>query len=259
MKIAVCLYGQPRTWKHTAKWITTQYNGEVDFFCSAKNYNNEAIISNDNGITVINQEARHLEVAEINKLFQRFNPIRQRIEQYGQFEGYGPSHYLFKSMYASLLLKQQFELSSGTKYDVVLLQRYDIVTGPDINWFSKFKANDFSHDKIYVGAPHRYFPHEAYQYGMNDWLFGGSDIAMSLLMASLINVFNPGRYNDKTADNHSFTSHVILKNICNSLGIQVLVDPLLDSRILRDSLAKTIQPTIEEIQLNWDKLTEVDK
>lgn len=258
MKVAVCLYGQPRTWKHTKDWITTQY-GQVDYFCSVKNYNNQVSMVYENGISMIHQEAKHVEMDEINKLFQAFNPIRQRIEQYGQFEGHGTSHYLFKSMFSSLLLKQQFELASGTHYDVVLLQRYDVVTGPNINWFDDFKANDFANDKIFVSDTPRYFPNEGMRFGINDWILGGSDTAMSLFMAGLVNRFNPGYYGYKSADNQLFTSHVVLKNLCDDLGLTVQEDSNLNSRILREDIAINIKPTIEEIQLNWQKLTPENK
>ncbi len=254
MKIAICLYGQPRTWKHAAGWILDQYQGNVDYFCSVKNFNNSTTTTLENGVAVIQHEPKFVSDYEITQLLQTFNPVRKRVERFGEFVGYGPSHYLFKSMCASLLLKQQHELATGVKYDLVILQRYDLVTGPDINWFKSFKLNDFTNDKLYVGAEEEYKPHEGFHRGISDWIIAGNDAVMSMLMASLINAFNPSKYGHKTADNHLYTSHVILKRICSSLDIMVQVDQNLNSLILRESTVD-LASSMVDIKKNWDLLS----
>ena len=124
-KIAVCMYGQPRTALSCLANIQSFYNIpdiEIDFFCSIKSYN-----PNDN--TRSESEHAHTNVfkPEIENIVNRHYQSVDHSVLPLIIDKALPV-YAFKAMSGiidTLYLKQKHEAATNSYYDFVVLQRYD--------------------------------------------------------------------------------------------------------------------------------------
>ena len=160
LKIAVCLYGQPRTAIYCIPWIkktfeslkgiTTnsffpvidqqliykdqvEYNKvQVDYFLHLKNYN---IYTNTSGDDSNFQLL--VDDSEIKEIINEINPVSYKISTYDEEKELlvasprSSFSAMFSSINTALNLKKKHQLRTGQQYDLVALHRYDSLLGPD--------------------------------------------------------------------------------------------------------------------------------
>lgn len=138
MKIAICLNGQPRTWKQCyPRWMEIlQPQGEIDFFFHMWNYNTlpNLLATYNGGIPIIDEPLTQEEMDDIvntlnpkkfifesRKPISYWNSLIPVDKQFGQW-----SCEQFYSLYYSSLLKREYEIGNDFRYDVVLRIRTDL-------------------------------------------------------------------------------------------------------------------------------------
>ncbi len=214
MRVAVCMYGQPRTWRSCVEWIQDNYahGANPEYFCSVKNYNTDKFTD----------EIEILEDIEVNELLDVYKPALHFIEKYGTFAGAGAFSSMIQSIVSTINLKQQYELQHGMLFDYVVLQRYDAIGGPHTNWLGEvLSATELEPMTILSSNPHIYFGPEAFKRGVGDLILVGHNTAMDALAGNLINNFNPGEYSVKTSDYHFVSPSVSLLEACTHHNILV--------------------------------------
>lgn len=255
MKIAVCLYGQPRTWAYTHEWIKEQYRGlDVDYFCSMKTFNTSPT----------QPDPEVISWDELGALTHAFDPRRS------SFAHPNPPHTsasapAFKALFDANALRQQYESDTGTEYDYVVLQRYDALTGelrdgtvhpagltqfiPELAW-----------DGIAVGSiAHNRIGNEAWHMGMSDWALLGTSFAIDTLCAMLLNRFSLIGNSEQLHDVFGMLAHTGLHDICMKNRLNVTVVDLHETLIRPvacDILDPDLKPAekIIEIQTYWDQI-----
>lgn len=144
MKIAICLNGQPRTWKQCyPKWIEIfQPQGEVDFFFHMWNYNTlpNLLATYNGGMAIIDEPLKQEELDDIVQtikpkkfVFESRKPIEYwntKIPVDQQFGFWSKEQ--FYSLYYSSLLKREYELANDFRYDAVVRLRTDLFFTEDI-------------------------------------------------------------------------------------------------------------------------------
>lgn len=187
MRIAICLSGQPRTWKKCyPSWnsmfekIRQEYNAEIDIFSHIWDYNTPPHgvlmisnqVKNENGdyLTVkgdlITEEEKSefidtikpkmflFETEEINKT----KPGECREENKKYIHVYGQSILdwaagQFYSVMMSTHLKKKYELENSFRYDICIRMRCDLFFEEhQINYFLNKQSNEFiipKHNTIY--------------------------------------------------------------------------------------------------------------
>lgn len=236
MKTAICLYGQARTWKYAGPWIKSQYNG--DYFCATKDFNNQ----------YAGKEEQVIEESELIDLFDFFNAKSVFVEHKGDFNGYGPAHYLFSSMIRAWKLLEDYQTLHNCFYDTVFMQRYDTVCF-NWNW-----PDSFPHNTVVFGNPNRYHPHEGASMGLQDWILAGSNAAIGALMASLLQDVYA---RESAHHNNLFSAHVILQKAIERSNIRVQTNDSCEAVLLRPDIADHIDefPSPDHIKENWLILT----
>jgi hypothetical protein len=130
IKIAVCLYGQPRKLEYTSKYIKKYYdneNYEIDYFCSAKTY--YEWFTDKRKLGIIETDDAN-EIAE--KISKIYNPkslriIPKRLDDLCDYDKIQKIHLAFAD---SILLKSEYEALNNFHYDITILQRYDSIIYP---------------------------------------------------------------------------------------------------------------------------------
>jgi hypothetical protein len=153
--IAVCMYGQYRTGDACLEYIKEFYNIEdinVDFFCSLKNYEtsqsrlqyNKDTSDNIQGDTVITSEDELWR--QIDNIQKHLSPITLTVcttEDDNQFVDTPFSTTSNASLPAwtnIIMQKQAHECKTDITYDLVVMQRYDVIIAPR-NSFKKIVSD----------------------------------------------------------------------------------------------------------------------
>jgi hypothetical protein len=142
MRIAICLSGQPRTWKKCfPRWMELfGHQGEIDFFFHLWDYNSlPRLLSSKTQILdePISEEEKNDVISTLNPkkyVFDSKKPISYWNCNLPTSEQFGPwcidQYY---SRYYVSLLKQEYELENNFKYDIVIWQRADLYAMPETN------------------------------------------------------------------------------------------------------------------------------
>ena len=227
MRIAVCMYGQPRTWKKCVDWIQESYDLEgstIDYFCNVKNYNTEKATGVKTKISD----------AEIDQLLLDYSPKKHFVEQIDGFNGHGGFSSTMLSIVNSINLKQMYEQEKGILYDLCILQRYDCLTGPEQDWLYRFIVDTNPKTMaIYITKDFIHFGQDCFKAGITDLLIMGHNTAMDALAANLINNFCPGSTMEKIVDAHLYTPHVMLRDACMQNNIRI-IEYAIDSLLIRE-------------------------
>jgi len=144
--IAICMYGQYRTGDACLEYIKRFYecdNVNIDFFCSLKPYettytrqvyndkNNRELLDQDQ-LTDKQVSYQH---EQINKYF---NPKKFKVyskEYEDELKDIQRSIIHSKVLAGwtdSVMLKQQYEVENDITYDLVIMQRYDVIVWPNV-------------------------------------------------------------------------------------------------------------------------------
>lgn len=242
MKLAVCVYGQPRSWRYTTEWILNQYTHpdvEVDYFCAIKDYQNDRTVAPE----------------EIAALIDAYKPVRHEVISRGEYLGRANYSFYYKSMFAPIGLKNIHEARTHAQYDAVAFQRLDAMTGPDRNWLDRMLLPLEQTNTVHTfRADTMFFGRSGMATGMDDSLIIGDARSMDLVGAMLINTIHTPHQYDRTL----LTPHNIMTNLCRDNNITIRDHEHLRTTIVReqtcvDVFGKKI-PTIANIAKKWKKL-----
>ena len=197
MKIAVCLYGQPRTALYCAPWIKEWFNvspdTEIDYFLHTRDYNTYINTEGDPDIydpIVVNQ-------AQLNNIIDIYRPKKYEISNYKDERKtianrkiqnvYSNMYY---SMSSSLRLKKEYELETGELYDYCFMHRLDAIVGPTIDTFkAKLFSTGFPSLTISTLTHIFRWKKECWRLGPGDLFFGGENLATEIIMADACRIY----------------------------------------------------------------------
>lgn len=145
MKIAVCMYGQLRTFHYCQTYLKEFYKDdsefEIDYFCSVKNYNLGKKDGQQNTFQILSD-------AKINTISKSFDPKILTTQTYEQDEMFKNVNWkLFTGLADVVFNKRLYEIQNNFEYDLVILQRYDNIVVPlnslrrIVNYANEFKQN----------------------------------------------------------------------------------------------------------------------
>jgi len=128
MRIAVCMYGQYRTFQYCQKYLTEYYKDksthEFDFFCSLKNYDLGQKDGQNKVRSFLNQK-------KIDRVKKVFDPKILTVIKHEQDEKYDNVNWkMFNGLAEVIYNKRLYELKNEFEYDLVILQRYDNIVVP---------------------------------------------------------------------------------------------------------------------------------
>lgn len=216
IRIAVCLYGQPRTGIYTAPWIRECFNipagteiniyskpfdsyhpllqrqqceVEVDYFFNVKDYN---IYFNTKGDPEWDQ-IRPIPVSEsdLQQLVNLYQPRAYEVSSTdsernlinGERNGYTAMYY---SISRAMRLKRQYEINNDINYDFCFAHRFDTMIGPYVTSFrDRLSGPGFNPLSILASSDILRWRWEMWRTGPSDVFFGGDNVAMEMLMADI--------------------------------------------------------------------------
>lgn len=138
MKIAICLSGQPRTWKKCyQRWLEIfSPKGEIDFFFHLWDYNTlpNLLATHNGGINIEDELLSQSEKDDIiktfspkNFLFESRKPISYWNCKIPIEKQFGPwCIEQFYSLYRVSLIKREYEIQNNFRYDIVVRLRTDL-------------------------------------------------------------------------------------------------------------------------------------
>ena len=221
-KIAVCLYGQPRTALYCAPWIKEWFNVppgiaintykqnfdmhpefvskdqcevEVDYFLHIKDYNIYINTIGDAGDNPNDSPVQKVSQEYINELINLYQPKKHQVlayeEEYdlshGNRNGYSP---LFYSITSAMRLKKEYEVETGTIYDYCFTHRYDGIVGPGIDTFkNRLAGPGFPPMSVLALGDFFRWKWEFWRLGPSDVFLGGDNLAMELLLADTSRIY----------------------------------------------------------------------
>lgn len=125
-RVAVCLYGQPRTWKQCVDYTLESYqptrSPPTDYFISTKGYNRYLNLPADG--------YERVTARDLADLFKAYNPVEFEVltEQ-------PANNWLFNNTITSMVSSINLCRASVEHYDVVVLTRMDVALGPNVSQF----------------------------------------------------------------------------------------------------------------------------
>lgn len=143
--IAVCLYGQYRTFDATKKYIKEAFDLEgynVDFFCSLKPYNTGYTRpafrqKNDISNMLDRQNADSVELdRQLNSIRETLNPKMLEVYDVEMEDNLKEGakgivqHKVMSNFINVVMMKQSYEAEHNMTYDLVILHRYDVLVIP---------------------------------------------------------------------------------------------------------------------------------
>lgn len=220
LKVAVCLYGQFRTGEYCLPWIVEQYKfGDAKYYAHVKTYSTYAntvgskpdVKSKDKIEAVLRShlgnDLSYLAIVDYDE--ERLVPKK------------GHWHYapMFSSMQQAAYAA--FKANASTNVDWVVLQRLDVLIGPQPDTLSSrlFSQPPDLHTVYTINANMR-FEKEGGQHGIHDVYLAGSLQSMNLLVAETF----PATANPQATDWQRFAfegPNVFLRKAAQTCGLHV--------------------------------------
>jgi hypothetical protein len=188
-KIAVCLSGQPRTWR-TAKDNILNYfnfrdsNIQVDYFIHTWDTNQ---FRKKEDIDWISRENVKVISTERADIIRAFNPIDIELEEYNEDSHVTLWASLLYSFMKSVWLKRKYEIENDFRYDIVVKARLDI-NYPMMGYcnlnmpLSKFHIHPIQNLTAYSTTPIiSRFPTEFNYPCFDDVFFYGNSLTMDII------------------------------------------------------------------------------
>tara|TARA_B110000259_G_C14033163_1_gene407725 strand:- start:3034 stop:4041 length:1008 start_codon:yes stop_codon:yes gene_type:complete len=163
--IAICMYGQYRTGDACLEYIKKFYNSDdinVDYFCSLKTY--ETTYTRHIHNEKINKKLWEKEIVDKDileyqksQIFKYLTPVAFKIysldyeQQLADAEGSLIHSKVLAGWTDAVMLKQQYEADNDITYDLVIMQRYDVITWPSYA-FSSILSNIQGLETSYRGT-----------------------------------------------------------------------------------------------------------
>lgn len=193
LKIAVCLSGQPRTWR-TAKENIKHYfdipNADVYYFIHI--WDTNTLRRSTEGIT----ETKDTKITkeEADEIREEFNPTGFEFEEYSNERFRSRWESLYYSFMKSIWLKRKHELENDFQFDIVIKSRFD--ANFPLEGFSargtkldKFYVHKLTPLIAYTSSPHiSKFPTE-YNFNCFDDIFFYSDSPTMDIIANVYRWF----------------------------------------------------------------------
>lgn len=282
--IAVCLSGEPRTWKKVASninrffsskkhnvvffghtWTHSFYNKENAKFPDREwNENYHPVVLNKKMRETINFANLEIQDKKVITLYRTEDRVYQKLET-----SFGRQHAansrvpdVWKHMSYSIMranaLKQKYELENNVIFDVVVRGRYDVAYHPDLR-FDKILEKTGPIIPIALYADTHYFPSEFSLPNLNDIFYYGSSRVMNIV-DGFYRYFGNGKFwelldenwNDcalkQCGYNVNLYKWVIMKNIL----IKNVMHPG-DIQVIRHAHLDT------DIDNEWNNLIEFDR
>jgi len=135
MRIAVCLSGQPRTWKRAyPTWIEyLSIHGDIDIFYHMWDYNTHPSFAGGLQAEPTLQETK-LSTAELQEIYDTLKPKKHQIESKKEFSPSpvkNPIAWWTKPQFYGLkktaFMKREYEIENNFEYDIVFRVRTDLV------------------------------------------------------------------------------------------------------------------------------------
>ena len=267
-RIAVCLYGCYRTGDYVLPWLKkslTHPDVHVDYFCSARNYDEYRTVSRQKPEKIYRSDDQLIEKLSI------LNPTSVEIQDYEITRKYNGAAATEKSMADAIMLKQIHEATTGIEYDIVLLARYDTLAAPmaslakhiaTIGSLLTYGPNGRNplHGKdlicnargAWIGTCRQQhgLVHSPWADSVHDYFVVGSSVAMDIIAIEFLKQINPNAENYKSGIALRHT-HMTLGTIIRQQDIQLLDCMFVRSTIIRPYADLTLDPTIP---INFNKL-----
>ena len=271
-KIAVCFYGQPRTWQYCAPWIKAAFNPElgtngafrkfdttngindsfmlarktnldVDYFFNAKDYNTFSNTSNKETERVSAEELAAI-VAEYSPKGHSFTTLEQDDATVGR-----PGDWHFSRMISSMCavneLKKAYEASENFVYDVVIMHRFDTLAGPrPESYLPTLLAKGVEPMSVYTTSSENFRMYrELWRTGFDDMVFAGDSLGIDMLTSYFYRKF------ENTVESN-------LNDIDYRLGPNVLISEAVhESAMVRRHIPGELAIVRSEADLNRHVLT----
>jgi len=275
--IAICMYGQYRTGDACLEYIKKFYqakNVNIDFFCSLKpyetTYTRHAYNKKRGNPNILipshlNDDAIAYQTAQIQNTYKpkKFEVFESKYENMLMDINNSIVHSKVLSGWAeTVMLKQQYEAENNISYDLVIMQRYDVIVFPSYAFESMIyklqglntaergtlasaDKNIIFYQPIDLIRPYRgtlMFPN-----GQDLWVWGfgnALDIfvydALEHIPSSISSNFTPERFNHSYPH---FDTHEMVGSICRKMNIPYSMFPSVspDGHVLLP-LEKTKRP-----------------
>jgi hypothetical protein len=180
-RIAVCLSGQPRWWRHCVENIKqffsppndphTSHPVQTDYFIHTWNTNTWRFSKQPH------QYFRNELHNDYEEIKERFNPIaiKQSVWKEGMFNGraWDPMWYSFAN---SIALKKQYEIENNFVYDLVIKARLDVVYNPKKHFPIHYMLSKYCYTSNMITE----FPMEYNYFNFDDVIFYGRSNTMDV-------------------------------------------------------------------------------
>lgn len=246
-RIAVCLSGQPRTWKIAAPSIVRYFkaakvphdNVAVDFFIHTWENN------------VWQQGALRTEesVDEAADIRRAFEPIAMQVESPRANKKYW--HPLFDSLTRSIFLKREHELAEGFEYDVVVKSRLDVAFPPGEVFTPPKIMPMVCHTVDSIGT----IGYEYYQRNFNDVMFMGDSSTMDIVTDAFRWVDSSPDTNDKDVYSRVGPGVMLYRHMVAHGIHPTCISPDLDHVIVR----KEAQDRALNIDVDYEEVKKIHR
>lgn len=240
MRVAICLYGQPRTALYCAPWIHETFSFmptlptrlwhprrlsgevdcmerefEIDYFCDIKS-------RSDSGHTIGGRTTNNTST-ELHKIREIYKPKKYTLTPSVIDDEILKTGPFYTTMYSSICravqLKQLYESEENFIYDWVFVSRYDTLVGPNVDSLKKYvQINGVQPLTIYgIGGEQTRFMFESFRAGPNDFMWWGDSFAVDTLCAKLLETWatnNP--IEDLRAVYHLGPNTTLAISLCDS-------------------------------------------
>lgn len=181
-RVAVCLFGQYRTGDYCLPWIREQWaSTDVSYYVNVKVGNTYGNLLNSPRVDA--HSADSIADSVFHHLGDKVKHVQVQTEDPLTTPGYWHYAPMFSSMQLSLYRALR-HVAEGHHYDWIVLQRPDVLIGPEVRSLDKLPIRPLDDTSIFTVDPHMSQIHgEARSGGVHDMLLAGSPAAMNLLIA----------------------------------------------------------------------------
>jgi len=181
-RVAVCLFGQYRTGDYCLPWIREQWaSADTDYYVNVKRGSTYGNLSTK--IDVEDHDADDIRDSVRTHLGDKVKDLQVQTLDPLTTPGYWHYAPMFSSMQRALYSCLR-AIAEGERYDWIVLQRPDVLIGPEVRTLDKLPIRPLDDTSIFTIDGHmgQIFG-EARSGGVHDMLLAGSPAAMNLLIA----------------------------------------------------------------------------
>lgn len=225
IRVAVCLYGQPRTAEYCSPWIKRSFSFQegketrcwgkkkefdgsieyptfsVDYFCDLKEFSTAGNFSGKWETPTSYHGDEY-----IQNIIDIYKPKKYVVTTKDEEDkiNFGNPFYtpMFSSICKTVNLKQQVEIEENKLYDWVFITRYDNIVGPSISSLSDYVQNcGVKPLTVYSCGIFGRMINESMRPGFNDTFFWGDSASIDFITSKM---YKAWASNNKFEINHAF-------------------------------------------------------